>query len=350
MSGRWEEAVTLKALAAQLGLSITTVSRALNGYDDVAPATRERIVAAASRFGYAPNISAQRLITGRVQAVGVVLPLPAGRFADPFHFEMMVGLGEVLRTKSLELVISAAEPGQSELAIYQRLVRGRRVDGLVVARTRQDDERIAFLRESGIAFVTHGRWQGPMDFDHLDCDNLLGGRLAAELLIGLGHRRILMINAPRNLNFACERETAFASLATATGASLEVLEADDAIEDEGERLMHEALARGLSATAVFCATDRLAMGALLAARAAGRQVGKELSIVGYDDLPFSRYADPPLTTIRQPIREAGRRLAEILLTRITEPDRPPVAELWQPELVLRASHAPAGHARPGKAA
>ena len=69
-------------------------------------------------------------------------------------------------------------------------MRGRRVDGLVVARTRGDDERIAFLRESGIAFVTHGRWQGPMDFDHLDCDNLLGGRLAAEPLIGLGHRRI----------------------------------------------------------------------------------------------------------------------------------------------------------------
>jgi LacI family transcriptional regulator len=114
--------------------------------------------------------------------------------------------------------------------------------------------------------------------------------------------------------------------------------------------MHEVLTRGLSATAVFCATDRLAMGAMLAARSAGRQFGKELSIVGYDDLPFSRYADPPLTTVRQPIREAGRRLAEILLTRITEPDRPPVAELWQPELVLRASHAPAGHARPGKAA
>ena len=88
--------MTLKELATQLGLSITTVSRALNGYDDVAPATRERILAAASRMGYAPNISAQRLITGRVQAVGVVLPLPAGRFADPFLFEMMIGLGEVL--------------------------------------------------------------------------------------------------------------------------------------------------------------------------------------------------------------------------------------------------------------
>ena len=92
----------LKELAAQLGLSITTVSRALNGYADVAPATRERVQAAASRSGYAPNVSAQRLITGRAQAVGFVLPLPAGRFADPFLFEMMIGLGEVLRTRSLD--------------------------------------------------------------------------------------------------------------------------------------------------------------------------------------------------------------------------------------------------------
>ena len=159
-----------------------------------------------------------------------------------------------------------------------------------------------------------------------------------------------MINAPRNLNFACERETAFASLATATGASLEVLEADDAIEDEGERRMHEALARGLWATAAS-ATDRLAMGALLAARAAGRQVGKELSIVGYDDLPFSRYADPPLTTIRQPIREAGRRLAEhLVVSNYRAGPSSRRRSWWQPELVLRASHAPAGHARPGKAA
>jgi LacI family transcriptional regulator len=342
--------VTLKALADHLGLSITTVSRALNGYSDVAPATRDRILAAAKSLGYTPNVSAQRLITGRVQAIGFVLPLPAGRFADPFLFELMIGLGEVLRSRSLDLVVSAGEPGSDELAAYQRLVRGRRVDGLVLARTRVDDERIAFLRESAIAFVTHGRWQGLMDFDHMDCDNRLGGRLAAELLVGLGHRDLLMINAPRRFNFALERETGFGSMAAAAGAKLKVLEAQDAMEEEGERIMHEALARNLSATAVFCATDRLAIGAMMAARGAGLRIGVDLSVVGYDDIPLSRFAEPALTTIRQPMREAGRRLAEILLARITEPDRPPVVELWQPELVLRASHAPAGHSRPGKAA
>src|SRR4051812_16029689 len=112
--------VTLKALADHLGLSITTVSRALNGYSDVAPATRDRILAAAKSLGYTPNVSAQRLITGRVHAIGFVLPLPAGRFADPFLFELMIGLGEVLRSRSLDLVVSAGEPGSDELATYQR--------------------------------------------------------------------------------------------------------------------------------------------------------------------------------------------------------------------------------------
>jgi LacI family transcriptional regulator len=339
--------VTLKKLAGQLGLSITTVSRALNGYSDVAPATRDRILAVANSLGYTPNAAAQRLITGRVHAIGFVLPLPTGRFADPFLFELMIGLGEVLRSQSLDLVVAAGEPGLDEVETYQRLVRGRRVDGLVLARTRVDDERIGFLRESGTAFVTHGRWQGPMDFDHLDCDNLLGGRLAAELLLGLGHRHLLMINAPRKLNFAFERETGFGKMVVAAGAKLEVLETEDIVEEEGERVMREALARGRVASAVFCATDRLAIGAMMAARSAGLRVGVDLSVVGYDDIPLSRFADPPLTTLRQPMREAGRRLAQILLTRITDPDRPVAAELWQPELVLRASHARALSVRSG---
>lgn len=337
----------LKALAAQLGLSITTVSRALNGYDDVSPATKERVLAVAARSGYAPNASAQRLITGRSQAIGFVLPVAPEGFADPFLLEMLTGLGETLRAHALDLVVSTAEPGREELETYNRLVRGRRVDGLVVARTRVDDERIAFLRASGVAFVTHGRWKGALDFDTLECDNLAGGRLAAGLLTGLGHRDLLMINAPSHLNFAGEREAGVRETADAAGARLEVVEAPNTAEEDGEKVLARILERGTAApTAVICATDRLAIGALRAARAAGREIGTDLSIVGYDDLPFSRFTEPPLTTIRQPIREAGRRLAEIVLARIADTTRSFVAEVWQPELVLRATHGPAPNPPP----
>lgn len=333
--------MTLKALAAQLGLSITTVSRALNGYDDVSKSTRDRIRAAAVQSGYAPNASAQRLITGRAQAVGFVLPVAPDRFADPFLLEMLTGLGEALRDHALDLVVNAAAPGREETSTYTRLVRGRRVDGLVVARTRVDDERIALLRASGLAFVTHGRWKGSIDFDVLECDNLAGGRLAAGLLTSVGHRDLLLINAPRQLNFAGEREAGVRGVAVSTGARLEIVEAAGTTEEDGEQALGTVIARAAKMpTGVICATDRLAIGAMRALRSAGLGIGTDVSIVGYDDLPFSRFTEPPLTTVRQPIRDAGRRLVEILLARLSDASAPPVEEIWQPELVLRATHGP----------
>ena len=332
----------LKALASQLGLSITTVSRALNGYDDVSAATRDRVRAAAARAGYVPNAAAQRLITGRSQAIGFVLPVAAGSFADPFLLELLTSLGESLGARAHDLVVSAAAPGRDELATYKRLVSGGRVDGLIVARTRVNDERVAFLRASGIAFVTHGRSGASQDIDVLECDNVAGGRLAAGLLTGLGHRDLLLINAPRQLNFAGERQAGVCAVADVAGARLEIVEAPYTAEEDGRQALAEVLGRGSAGpTGVICATDRLAIGAMQAARAAGCRIGTDISIVGYDDLPFSRFTEPPLTTVRQPIHEAGHELVNILLARLADATRAPVTEVWQPELILRATHSPA---------
>ena len=330
--------MTLKELATRLGLSVSTVSRALNGYADVAAETRERVIGAARTFRYTPNAAAQRLITGRAHAVGYVLPLPEGRFADPFFMELMIGLGEGLRPAGLDLVVCAAEPGEDELATYRRLIASRRVDIMVVARTRVADERIALLRSLGFPFVTHGRWRGPLDFDSFECDNLAGGRLAGQLLVGLGHRRLMMLGAPGAYNYTVEREAGFREVAVAAGARVDLRESTDAVEDEGHRVMLEALSADTGITAVFCANDRLAMGAMRAARDLGREVGLDLAVVGYDDLPFSGFAEPPLTTIRHPIRASGRRVAEMVIARLTAPEAPPIIELWRPDLVLRASH------------
>jgi LacI family transcriptional regulator len=330
--------MTLKELATRLGLSVSTVSRALNGYADVAGETRERVITAARAFRYTPNAAAQRLITGRAHAVGYVLPLPQGRFADPFFMELMIGLGEGLRPAGLDLVVCAAEPGEDELATYRRLIDGRRVDIMVLARTRVDDERIELLRSLGFPFVTHGRWRGPLDFDSFECDNVVGGRLAGQLLIGLGHRRLMMLGAPGVYNYTIEREAGFREATIAAGARVDLHESADAVEDEGHRVMLEALGADAGITAVFCANDRLAIGAMRAAHDLGREVGLDLALIGYDDLPFSGFADPPLTTIRQPIRASGRRVAEMVIARLAAPSAPPTIELWRPDLVLRASH------------
>jgi LacI family transcriptional regulator len=328
----------LKELADRLGLSVSTVSAALNGYPDVAVRTRERVIALARECGYTPNAAAQRLISGRAHAVGYVLPLPAGRFADPFFMELMIGLGEGLRPYGLDLVVTAAAPGAEELATYRRLIDGRRVDIIVLARTRVADERIELLRRLGFPFVAYGRWQGPLDFDSIECDNVLGGRLAGELLAGLGHRRLVMLGAPGIYNFTREREAGLCEAAATFGAEVSVLESSDAVEEEGHRLLGEALTAEPDLSALFCANDRLAMGAMRAAFEHGRGVGRDLAIVGYDDLPLAGFTEPPLTTIRQPIRSTGRRLAELVLARLARPQAEPVSELWRPDLVLRGSH------------
>lgn len=322
----------------QLNLSPTTVSRALAGYADVSAATRERAVAAARLSGYVPSAAARRMVTGRMNAVGFVLPVAPGQFADPFLFELLIGIGGGLSTRGFDLVVAAEDPASGELEAYERLAQGDRIDGIVLCRTRVTDDRIAFLRRTGLPFVSHGRWDGPLDFDHVDCDNHQGGVLAAEFLLGLGHRDLVMINAPREFTFARDREAGFRGVARERGVAVSVHEASSSCEETGADAMRAVLRAPSASPGIFCATDRLALGALDAAREAGLEAGSDLSVVGFDDLPLSRYAAPQLTTFRQPTREAGRRLAELLLHRIGDPVRPPVADIRMPELVLRQSH------------
>ena len=331
--------VTLRDVAARVGCSVTTVSRALNGHADVGAATRARIEGAARALGYTPNASAQRLITGRTRTCGMVMPLPSGHFGDPFLLELLIGIGEALAGSGLDLIVTAAAPGAAELEAYRRLVDGRRVDGLFVSRTRVADERIAFLMARRFPFVAHGRVPGPGRFDSLEVDNLAGARLAFAALHAAGHRRFAMLNAPRGLNFAREREAGFAAAARDAGLPPPtVLEAADASEEEGERLAAVLLAIAPDVTGLFCANDRLALGAMRTLRHAGRCIGRDLGVVGYDNLPAARFAEPALTTIDQATRAAGRRLAELLVARLADGAAPPRMELWQPALTLRQSH------------
>ena len=148
--------MSLARIAAALDLSITTVSRALAGYDDVAEATRRRVQAEAGRIGYRANRTARRLRTGRNDAVGVVLPTGPGQLEDAFFLRLLCTIGPLLAAEGLDLMVSAARAGAEELALYRQLVENRRVDGIFVARTRRQDARIGYLIDSGMPFVVHG--------------------------------------------------------------------------------------------------------------------------------------------------------------------------------------------------
>jgi LacI family transcriptional regulator len=331
---------SLKTLAQQLGLSITTVSRALAGYTDVAAETRARVEAAAAAAGYRPHPIARQLKGGRSNAVGVVLPAEPGHFTDPFFSELLVGLGEALARADMDLLVTAARPGAEEMKTYRRLVEGRRVDGIVIARTRVDDERVRYLLDRDFPFVTHGRTEERRAYAHVDADGRQAFIDATQRLIELGHRRIALINAPATFMFARHREAGWRAALAAAGVKPGPFVAGEATEENGAILARQLLARADRPTALLCATDRLAVGALHAVTAAGLRVGRDVSVVGYDDLPFATYTDPPLTTIAQPIRAMAERLSEMLIARIAGAAAGTLAEIWPATLVPRASDGP----------
>ncbi len=336
--------MSLRRIATSLGVSVTTVSRALAGYPDVASATRTRIAAEARRIDYRPNQVARRLRSGRSGTIGLVVPAEPGSF-DLFFLALIGAIGPLLARQGLDLVMMGAPAGAAEAAAYRHLVEQHRVDGLIVARTRRHDARIRLLLDRGIPFVTHGRTETARPYAHLDIDGEQAFREATERLLGFGHAQIALLNAPPVYMFARHRAAGWrAALAAAGAAPGPALHAEPT-EENGHRLMSALLARRDPPTAVLCVTDRMAVGALHAIASAGLRAGRDISLIGYDDLPIARYTDPPLTTLEQPIEQMARRMVEMLVAQLDGAPAAGLAEVWPARLIARRSDGPVPPAR-----
>src|SRR5215218_727717 len=165
---------TLKSISKVTGYSVTTVSRALGGFDDVSEETRQRITDEAQRQGYEPNLQARLLQGQRSQTVGLVIPAYGPRFSDPFFSEFVAGVGNEAAVAGFDLLLSTHAPTPDEIDVYRRMVAGRRVDGLILARARIDDARIQYLSQTQMPFVVFGRTQSKLDYLYVDVDGVTG--------------------------------------------------------------------------------------------------------------------------------------------------------------------------------
>lgn len=321
---------------------MTTVSRALNGYSDVSPTTRERVVEAARALGYMPNSLARRLSSGRAECIGFVMEEVNVYYGDPYFTQLISGIGEVLGRANLDLVISGAASRDDQLPAYRRLVGGRRVDGLILDRTRSRDPRVGFLLDQGFPFVTLGRDDRADEHAWVDVDGAAAFREMTRHLIRLGHRRIGFVGADQRYHFVADRNDGYLVAMAEAGLPVEpAWRADgDLSEGGGAEAARRLLSLPEPLTAIVCLDDLTAMGALRAARACGRRVGTDLSVTGYNDLNLALHADPPLTTSRMPIREAGQRLAQMLLQVLNGTAPASLQELWTSTLQIRQSTAP----------
>ena len=332
--------VTLKDLAAQLGLSITTVSRALAGYSDVAEATRQRVLQVAQEMGYVPDVTARRLQKGQTDTIGIVIPTHGPRFSDPYFSELLAGIGNEAARHSFDLLVSTRPPDtEEEQTAYQRMAEGRLVDGLLVVRTRVKDNRIAYLSKLGFPFVAFGRSDLDVDFPYVDEDGFRGMELVGEYLAALGHERLASISGPSTLMFCAYRRSGLEAVLQRHGLSIppHYSIVSDLTQHGGFTAMHQLLEQSPPPTAVVAFNDLMALGAISAAQARGLVVGRDVSITGFDDIPLAEHSHPPLTTVHQPVYELGREICNMLIHMIRGEALEERHVLLQPRLIIRDS-------------
>ncbi len=329
--------MNIKALAKELGLSTSTVSRALNGYQDVNEATRKRVEEAAKTLGYRANAGARRLVRGSTEAVGIVYSPAVETLGNPQFLDMAGGLSERLHSAHYDLMLAVASDEQ-DLDIYDRLFRGGRVDAVVVPNTRVDDARINFLLERGYPFLAYGRTGDCSGYSWFDFDNQAGSQLAVRHLVSLGHRHIAYVHSPLQLNFACQRHAGFlAGLLDADLAFDPAWLAGPAVDRRGGREAVQALmALPNPPTAIVVDNNLGGIGVMRGLMDLGLVLGKDVSVVVHGVIPAdSLLAGLEPTMVTQPTaHRTGESMADMMLQVLRDPGRGPYQLLRQPELVV----------------
>lgn len=334
----------LRELAESLNLSITTVSRALDGYSDVAEATRNRVRQAADAAGYRPNASARRLRRQRAEVVAVPLPIAAGRIGTPHLLDLLSGCAERLAQEQFNLMIAPVPKGESEIDICRRFVDGRRVDAILLVRTRRQDERVAFLQSRSVPFVTDGRTENPQPHPWLDGDGEDGFRRATERFIADGHGRIGHVAGNQDFFFAHARAAGWRGAMAAAGLPADLLAVGDLSEQGGFDATQALLAAQDPPTALLCTTDEMAIGALGALRAAGRSA----AVVGHDNLPLGAFTHPSLSTMSMQGEALGHRVAELIIGAMAGRPAAELQDLRPVRFVDRESHLWPGKTNQGR--
>ena len=306
--------VTIKDLAGELGLSITTISRALSGYADVGDNTRKRVEEAASRLGYRPNRNAQRLVTQRTHNIGWVQPDNERKFLDPHFVEVMAGVLRGARARNYDIVMTSAT-ADHEMATYDRYVKDNSVDGFIVDLPREGDPRIDYLLEAGRPFVVHGRESRHASYGWVDVDNYGNFYRLARLLAANGHRNIAFINGDERYIYAWSRRRAVEDALSDAGIGTGGLRIYNSLHPMGEvgfRLTTEAL-KDTAVTAILYSSILMAIEGHNAVVRAGRIVEKDISIATMDDvlhyLDIEHVTDS-LTFVRSSLQAAGEAIVE----------------------------------------
>lgn len=339
--------MNLKGLSEILGLSQTTVSRALNGYPEVSEATRQKILAAAEAHNYSPNTRAQGLATGRSNAIGHVIPMSKQhQMVNPIFGDFITGAGETYAANNYDMVLSIVDPADEEKT-YRALKSRGTVDGIILHGPHMNDGRIPLLKSLGMPFVVHGRASGiDTPYSWLDVNNRRAFARATKFLTDLGHVRIALLNGLETMDFAHRRRAGYEQALADCGLALDptIMRCSDMTESYGYTSTRDLLSQPNPPTAILVSSIISALGVRHALEDMGLQMGCDVSVITYDDTLsyLSNGVDvPTFTSTRSSVRDAGRVLSQMLVDQINSPDAPAQHQLLEVELTVGRSTGPA---------
>ena len=330
---------TITELAAQAGVSIPTVSRVLNGRPDVAPATRARIEQIIKESGYIRSSATKGLRKGSSGIIDLVVP----GLDNPYVTEIVRGVEDVLERTGLRLALSFTQDQALGERQWLEKIADRATEGAILVLAHGQSSRLDELRQRGIPFVAvdHRGELGP-DVPSVGATNWAGGRVAVEYLLSLGHRRIAMIAGPASLRCSLDRVAGYRAALEAAGIPIdpELIRPGDFRLQSGYIQTSALLALPDPPTAIFAGNDLQAMGVYKALYLRNIHVPERMSVIGFDDIPFTTIVSPSLTTFRQPLFEMGRIATSMLIRLIAGESLDSPRVLLPTTLITRETCAP----------
>ncbi|MFN6262139.1 MAG: LacI family DNA-binding transcriptional regulator [Chromatiaceae bacterium] len=326
---------TIYDVSLRAGVSLATVSRVINKNNNVSDKTRQKVLEAMAELDYRPNTIAQSLASNVSNSVGVLV----SQLDGPYYGPMMAEIEAALRAQNKHVIIAV---GHSDAAVEQDSVEfllSRGCDALILDVEAVSDDYLVKLSQRSVPIVLINRYIQAMEPCCIYLNNELGGYLATRHMVDLGHRSIAYISGPKNKHDAMERlvghQRALAEGGLVFDPALYI--EGDYKEEGGEAGMLALLQTGKSFSAVVCANDQMASGAIAVCLQRGLVIPRDLSVIGYDNVPFAKYISPKLTTVNNPIHEMGKMAALWVLRHVYADDQTLVNNVFEPELVVRGS-------------
>jgi len=331
---------TSRDVAKLAHVSRTTVSFILNDVPGVSisAATRKRVLDAAKKLNYSPNVAGKKLVSGKSYTIGLVLcQSPEQIFTDAFLPQVILGVEQAAMQQGFHVLLKPVDP--NDTGGYARLITENHVDGILLSGPRQDDAALMGLHQRGVPIMLMGQLP-ETDIPFVDVNAAAGAELAVSHLIECGHRRIGMItNAPLDYTSAQQRRAGYVSALKKAKLPVDraLIKAGNYTPASGFEAMKALLKVTPRLSAVFVASDVVAIGAILAIKEAGLRIPKDLAVVGFDDIPLAEFYDPPLTTIHLPAFGLGWAGGERLIRLIQGEGLNDASLLLESTLIARQS-------------